>query len=59
MFIHVKVLSVIQIKVSLCCFVKVTEAKKLCYYLKRKYSTFDQLALIESCFPTEYKQQRV
>lgn len=33
--------------------------KKLCYYLKRKYSTFDQLALIESCFPTEYKQQRV
>lgn len=33
--------------------------KNLNYCLKRKYSAFDQLALIENCFPAEYKQQRV
>lgn len=58
MFIHTKALAGIQIKVCPCCFVEVTGAKNY-YCLKRKHSTFDQLALIESCFPTEYKQQRV
>lgn len=57
MFICMEALSVIQIKVCLCCFVEVTEAKT--FIIAWKENTFDQLAVIESCFPTEYKQQRV